>query len=92
MSHLTLGSMNQEAYFSIYKIMKGYNQQKPFHEDTGKLYSKKEREEFQKNNIEILETMAEEQNLATHLKFQLKGNLVIRMYAHDRIYNTERVR
>jgi len=49
--HLTLGSMNQEAYFSLYKLITGYNKQKPFHEDTGELFSNKERKEFQKQNV-----------------------------------------
>lgn len=90
--NLKLGSMNQEAYFSLYKSMKGYNGERPFHEDSGELFTLRERKESQKKNVKTLESMAKAQNIMANVKFELTKRLIIKMYVNNVFYHTDRIR
>ena len=80
---------NQELYFSMYKSTKAYNQQRPFHEDTGKLFSLKEKEEFQKKNLRNLEALAKAEKLEKNVRFRLNRELKISMYVNDFPYHPD---
>lgn len=77
--------INPQVYLKLYKLVRGYNEQKPFHEDTGKRYSPGEREQFQRSNIKTLELLTKSKSLTPHVRFE-RVKSKIDMYVDGKIY------
>lgn len=66
-------------YRLLLKKIKGYNESRPYHEDTGARYTSEERKKFQLENIENLLETAKFQRIEEYVAFRLNTNLQITM-------------